>query len=491
MKARAWIEGDKAIMLRLAGIIYWSLLATQLLVLCCIPLMHMMNDSGWYYMNVHFMLTGEYINESMYPSFHAPSQYYPLLGYSGFLWLCHVIGEWLHVAPAYLIKWAQWLCYAGASLMLKQLGFRLSGSQLPAYLLGLLYLLYLPNLVFANMLMSETLASFLLIAACYAYFSYIAQPTKWTGAILCLFLGYMPLVKTVFLPVALIIFVLLVYRVLSFNRPHAIVLLLFFLFPASQLSVSSHLFHNMKLQSGLGWHLWDRVIAHDQLIPARSTALDSLKRVLAQNRQQPETGYWWNVTRQLSELGYSEKQCQDITLRVALDGIRENPWIYLRNTATESYHVLVYPNEVAVPPAFTAYQQRLEQFCHDPQHGPFCKQMKQQTLYSRFALTPVMMTVFAGWAAGYNAMARLFHHPLIILLFLLSCFISLYHLIRQGHGCDQGLWLIGLCAIAVVVGSVMAEYPQSRLIQPAMPLIWSLPLLVFWPGKRTSGEKKR
>ena len=79
-------------------IAFITIIIIQIIIFSCLPLVHMMNDSGWYYMNVHFVNTGTYINESRYPSFSEPSQYYPFLGYSGFLFLCDQIASLFHAS---------------------------------------------------------------------------------------------------------------------------------------------------------------------------------------------------------------------------------------------------------------------------------------------------------------------------------------------------------------------------------------------------------
>lgn len=492
MKPQGIIAQHKALIQRSTRFIFWSVLMVQLVMILCIPLMHMMNDSGWYYMNVHFMQTGEYRNESMYPSFHSPSQYYPLLGYSGFLGIGHSLADLLGIPPFLLIKCFQLFIYILTSLMLAGLARGWTGSKTIGDLMGLLFLLYYPNLVFTHFLMSETLASFLLIGSLYGYALCSQQRNTWACCIWSLSLGYMMLVKTVFLPVAVIFFFLMAYQVLSVKRQHWMALLPFFIFPLVQLGLNKQIFHNLKLQSGLGWHLWDRVIANDRLIPSSSPAYDSLKKTLALTNQRPDPGYWWGVTRQLSELGYTEEECQAITLQISLDAIREHPVRYIVNTVMESCRVLVYPNEVVVPPGLDAWQEQLQQFCNEPQHQPFCEQAKRQGGYATSWISGEMMTLHNRFAGVYNAIAPAFHHPLVIMAFLLSWILCLYRAIRYGLFEDGGMWLSGLLVLAVVFGSIMAEYPQSRLVQPAMPLIWLLPFVMAWNAlKRYQGSDTR
>ena len=103
--------------------VFISVLIVQVLILISVPLIHLMNDSGWYYMNVHFVNTGEYTTESRYPSFDEPSQYYPFLGYSFFLFICSKIALFFGIGVSIVIKYGQFLMYVISGILVQKIIF--------------------------------------------------------------------------------------------------------------------------------------------------------------------------------------------------------------------------------------------------------------------------------------------------------------------------------------------------------------------------------
>ena len=125
-------------------IIFISIIIVQSIIIVSIPLIHFMNDSGWYFMNVHFVNTGEYITESRYPSFNSPSQYYPFFGYSFFLYLCNELAVILDLGVSDLIKYFQFVMYVLSAILVKRIVNEISKKEKLAYVNGITFLLYYP-----------------------------------------------------------------------------------------------------------------------------------------------------------------------------------------------------------------------------------------------------------------------------------------------------------------------------------------------------------
>src|SRR2546427_613969 len=58
-----------------------------------VPILPKQSDSAWYFSGARYLESGTFVWESTYPSFHGPSQYYPLGGYGLILFLIRALAS--------------------------------------------------------------------------------------------------------------------------------------------------------------------------------------------------------------------------------------------------------------------------------------------------------------------------------------------------------------------------------------------------------------
>src|SRR5690606_2722569 len=131
--------------------IFYLIIVIQSIILLSLPLIHMMNDSGWYYMLVHFVNTGNYVTESMYPSFDEPSQYYPFFGYGFFLYILKGLSTISGIDFSFIVKTFQFLMYITSALLVRKIFNLISNNLIIAYVMGIIFLLYYPYFNFTNL----------------------------------------------------------------------------------------------------------------------------------------------------------------------------------------------------------------------------------------------------------------------------------------------------------------------------------------------------
>jgi hypothetical protein len=429
-----------------------------------------MNDSGWYYMNVHFVNTGEYITESRYPSFDHPSQYYPFFGYSFFLFVCNKIALSLGVGVAFIIKYGQFIMYLFSGILVKNIIFQLTNREKLAYAIGACFLLYYPYFNYVNLVMSETYATFLILLTCYLFIRTQVRFSKATIAILFLIAGYIILIKPVFLPISIAITVLYSISVVS-SRKYSLLFFVSFIlvFPVTQSIFSKVHYDNYKLQSGLGWHMWDRVICYDKQIPHSSENLDQLKEIYKNENKPVSYGFWWDVTKDLSEFGYKEPEIQKMCQSIAFDAIAEEPVTYILKTFENSYTSYIDHNtEERVYSNTSEYIDEINKFSKEQQHKPLTDELDLQTYYSSFYLNDKILSFNVKYAEFSNIFNYLIHNSVLLFLFVLAGIHSIYILLKSRFEKNRIEFLLWFTAFSIIFGSNLAEYPQSRLVQPAV-----------------------
>jgi hypothetical protein len=459
----------------LLKIIFYGLILFQAMVVLSVPLIPSMNDSGWYYMNVHFIKTGNYVCESMYPSFQQPSQYYPFLGYSFFLYCCEKTAQLFHSDWSNLVKISQFCFYILSAFILKKLTIIQTAQKNLSYVVATLYLLYYPNFNYVNFVMSETYASFLILLLIYLFAKVNRRFKPWTAALMFLIAGYCVLVKPVFLPVSvfiLFLFSLQCFRNKKYSRLTCI--LAVFIFPSAQSVFSKIKYDNYTIQSGMGWHLWDRVIQSDKLVPENSASLEKLKEIHALHHKSVNYGFWWDVTRDLSSFGYTEVESQKICKNVALDGIRENPGSYFLNTIGNSVRTFLIPvSSGDVYNTYSGYYQKVNDFSFEPQHVPLTDQLSRQNCFrypvSRFQ--EYMLGINYRISILFNSAVGLFHNWLILGLYLLAGIFSLFLVVQKRMIENSLFFLVWFTSFAIIFCSCMLEYVQPRLMMPAFGCI--------------------
>ncbi|MCW3103318.1 MAG: hypothetical protein JWO09_1758 [Bacteroidetes bacterium] len=466
------MKGLKSALMRLPvlQILFAAIILFQAMVIIALPLIPSMNDSAWYYMNVHYVKTGAYICESMYPSFHEPSQYYPVLGYSLFLFCCDAVAGLLHADWATLAKFLQFLFYILSAFLVKALVIKQTGRVHLSYLIAIIYLLYYPHFNYCNFVMSETYAGFLLLLMAYLFIS--LQKNYKTSRAVMLFLaaGCSMLVKPVFLVIVLLLLLFFSLEAIRLKRYSRLACMLSVLvFPISQSVFSKTHYGNYSLQTGLGWHLWDRVIHYDKLIPTNSAALQELQEIHARHGKALSYGFWWDITKSLSELGYTEQQTQKICKDVSLDGISENIFPYALNTFHHSGTTfLTAPLSGDVYAGTEGYRNKILGFSGEPQHAPLTVRLLEQGCFKTpSAFRDGLLRINYRISQLSDPLSVIFHNGLILFLYLLAGIFNLYLLVKSRLRKHAGLFIIWFIPFATCVCSNMLEYSQPRFLIPA------------------------
>lgn len=461
--------------LLLLKLVFGAIILFQTLLILSVPLIPSMNDSGWYYMNVHFVKTGNYICESMYPSFHSPSQYYPFFGYSFFLYCCEKIANLLNADWATLVKLVQFSLYISCSFMTKSIVMKQTGKQYLSYLIAIAYLLYYPHFNHCNFVMSETYACFLILFLVYLFVNVQHFFKPFTASLMFLVAGYSILVKPVFLPVAVLILLLFIAeRLRNKTYRQLFCVLSILIFPLAQSVFSKAHYGNYSLQSGTGWHLWDRVIQSDKLLPQNSAHLENLKKIYTAHNKEVNYGFWWDVTRDLSEFGYNEPQTQEICKDVALDGIKENPGPYLLNTFRNSGITFLIPATSGdVYDSLGGYYEKIRNFSLEQQHVPLTDKLIQQGCFTSApsALQEPLIEVNFAYSQLADSLNLRLHNWLIMILYLLAGIFNIYLVIKNRFKENTIGLVIWFVPFAVVFCSDMLEYTQSRFMLPAVVFV--------------------
>lgn len=446
----------------------------QLAVILCLPLIPAMNDSAWYYMNVYFVKTGNYISESNYPSFHEPSQCYPFLGYSFFLYMAEKISGLTHISWPIIIKLAQFSCYVASATFVRKITFLQTKRLKLSYIICILFLCYYPYFNYTNAVMSETLACFTMIIYVYLFLKVKMDNRPLTLFLFFFISGYSVLLKAVYSPIILIFLINIVFKIIQEKK---FVLLLYTLsiliFPLSQSVFSKIYYGNYTIQTGLGWHLWDRIIESDKSIPVKSTSLEELKAIYAEHKQTVSFGFWWDVTADLSRFGYSETQAQEMCKNISIDGLRQEPADFIFKTFRNSAQIFASPLlSFSVQPYEKDYSQKLQEFGVEPQHVPLVKMLEAQYNFSPYANTKnFFLKANYKFSQVYDNASFLFHNYFILFLYILSGIYFLYDILKDRITDSINNMVIWSVPFIIVICSNMLEFPQTRYILPAAVFI--------------------
>lgn len=335
-----------------------------------------------------------------------------------------------------------------------------------SYLFGILFLIYYPYFNYVNLVMSETYAIFLILLTTYCFTKAISRNKIFVS---CTYLlaGYIILVKPIFLPVSIVVIILLTLNLYR-NKKYVLIsnIFLSIVFPVSQMLFSMHYYQNSKIQSGYGWHMWDRVIFYDKLIPKTSQNLDNLNKIYHANNKTLSFGYWWDVTKDLSELGYTEVETQKICEDIAHDGIKEYPIKFLINTFKNSYINFLQINSYSrVYKSKEEYFKEIDWFSNEQQHKPLTNVLVSQTYYNKFPFNKYILTINKYYAEIMNYFNYLFQNVIILFLYILAGGHSLYILFSNKFKKGETNFLLWFVAFSIIFGSNLAEYPQPRLFQ--------------------------
>ena len=452
------------------------LVAVQALVFFNIPLMPLETDSALYYMNVHYLISGEYLTNSTYPSFHAPSQLYPVMGYSVVLLLCKGLGSVTHLSWALLVKFFQFGLYVASGVLLFKT-VRLLSNACSATVSAFFFLAYYPLFNYANLVMSENYAIFLLLLFIFFFCSFLRSGRGWLLCAAFFFAGYSILVKPVYLVVCLMMLGVSLFPLLRQRVGPGIFLISLVCLaaaPLAQAAVSKKLYGNYALRKGVGWNLWNSVIGWGGLVPKHSSNLKILQKIFADHHEEVPLGGWWQVTRELSRYGYDEAFTQEICLGVALDGIRERPVAYIKTALVHSLWVA----RTVTNPRYIHYSDvgdycsRMKEFGLEKQHEPLTEQLLQQPDYRGFPGHAFWLKLNRFFYKIIGRMAHIIQSGFSMVFFFSWGIFIAVRLVRTRFD-NHYLVLAFLWAapFIIVLCSNLAECPSARMVLPAIPLL--------------------
>jgi len=462
------------------NIVFYSLIVFQAILTFYLPLMHLMNDSAWYYMTVHYFETGKYIHESTYPSFDTASQYYPFLGYSVLLYITEKVYQLTCIDWALQLKWLQFILYIFSAIMARKIVFSLTNKLHLGQIAGILFLIYYPYFQYTSAVMSEIYAVFAIISLVWLFVKTKEKSSPVLITLMFLLGGYVVLIKPVFLSVTIIVTLYYIIRIYKLRKLMLYVYILpVLIFPVYQITVSKICYSNTNLQTGMGWHLWNRVIHQDGLIPESSEALDNLKKIYAENGRKFKAGYWWNVTENLSKFGYKEMEIQEICKQVAVDGIQENPLKYTLLTFRHFFRNFLEENEnVIYYNSIDKYFISINSFAIEQHHGPLSDRLMQQDYYKDFKGINTGLRINYFISEIFKKADFLFHNILIFVLYIFAGIYYLYKVFNNRFRKYQSESLIWLAAFGITFGSVLVEYVQARLMLPALIFVYMI-IIIF------------
>jgi hypothetical protein len=484
--------------------LYVLVAAAAGVVSVAVPLMPEQNDSAWYYMNVHHSLTGEYVWEGRYPSFSGPSLYYPRGGYSLSLYISVLVAQVVGVPWPLITRAVQFLAYAMCAGLVFGIGVLL-GHRCAAPWAAAACLLYFPLFNFAHVVMSETLATWLVLLACW-----LCMLGLCGGRTASLY-GAMAVASyaTLYKPVLLMAWPLL-WTAAAFGHvsetacPHrtralALALLLTWA-PLAQAAANYSAFGRFQVQGHTWWHLWDRVIAVDGSVPTGSPQLAAVTKELQSRGERLVAGYWWEFVAQLSRLGYSPDDCDRIVAAVVRQGLAQHWPRYLTGTVRHTWSELTIPAPARlVLPALEDYRVDLLRFgAEDRQHVPLAAQLLTQRDWSSSgAVTALGLGCYSRLASASEALQRMGLQYLLVGAWTL--WIALVGVRRYRHPDWLPALMLGLLPLAVALGSAMTEYPEHRHRLPVEPIIIlaaaagveELAALVCGRFKRQGGKARR
>jgi hypothetical protein len=447
--------------------LFFSLLAVQSAIAFSLPLIPYQNDSAWYYMNVHFVETGQYIHEMVY-RFSEPSQLYPFFGYSLFLYFCKKLAFATSLSFPFLVKLFQLIMYFFTAVITVNISFELTRRKTLSYVCGLFVLMYYSYFSFVYAMMSETYAIFLLLLSSYLFIRSLSTLSSRFIAPLFVISGHLSIVKPVLLP-AVLCFVSFLGPKCCRARKYGLLLALPLLplFPAMQAVFSKANYDNFDIRTGFGWNIWNRVIWNDKLMPTHSEGFSNLTRIYKDHGREVNLGFWWEVARDLSEFGFKERETQEICKRVALDGLREFPLRYLSSVLYDTYRSFNDPVEAReIHDSQRKYISLISAFASDRQHLPVVDQLSGQSL-NHFGHT-FLLAFHNKMALSFNRLAATFHNQVIFVLFLIIGSYCVWELIRSRFESCVEAFTFWLVAFSVVLCSNMVEVRWDRYTLPAV-----------------------
>ncbi len=468
--------------LTLLRIIFWMLIVFQTIQTIYLPLVHMLNDSAWYYMTVHFFETGSYIHENSYPSFDTPSLYYPSLGYSALLYIAEKISQYTSLDWAIQIKWFQFLLYIISVLLVKNIVQLITKRNKPAFVAGILFLSFYPFFQYTSAVMSETYAVFLIIAFIWLFVKNQQRQNLRLTIVMFTLGGYIILVKPVFLAVTFMTAVFYIINIIrSKNRIMLIFILLVFIFPSIQIMINGRCYNNPVIQTGTGLHLWNRVIYKDKLVPYSSQSYLQLKDIYLKHNKDVNLGYWWNISNDLSCFGYKEMEIDKICKDVSVDGIKEFPMTFTLLSFNHFYcsfcmnsENMIYFNDIG------EYYKSIDSFSKERHHKPLTDKLMEQTCYMDIPGINSILRVNSFITEQFYDISFLYHNAIIFILYCIAGMFYIYKLIRNKFRKYQSEFLLWFTAFSIIFCSNIVEYVQARQMLPSVVFVLMILIIGFY-----------
>lgn len=450
------------------------ILLLQCLAFLGVPLLPIQDESAWYYMNVYFLQSKQYIFESRYPSFSGASQLFPTGGYSGFLFLMQKLQDVFEVEWSQLVRAVQFSLHLASAFFLHQIASVLRSRAIGA-ICALLYLLYFPFLNFALVVMPESFAIFLILLA--IWLALESWKGAGTRAVYAAFFvaSYSTLVKPVLvfcMPIMIVFFV-------KYNQPQGnprrwVTALFWFMLPLlAQSLTNKELYGNFFIRKGMGWNLWDRVVFQDKGLPRQAPEFAALDSVFASHGERVPLDRWQSVAEKLSSWGFSEEATQSLCRQAAIAGIKSDPLGYFGRSLVWTGKLILQPHPVhSVYDSLQEYFSFLHSFYQkDRQHQPLGSELlKQSPLITQARAR--LVEIYYGFAEFYHRAFSLGIHLLLGTLYALCGYFCVRASVRgRVEKKDVLTFFVFLIPLLILLGSSMTELPQSRLSIIAYPLI--------------------
>ncbi|MBN1576666.1 MAG: hypothetical protein JW913_08955 [Chitinispirillaceae bacterium] len=424
-------------------------------------------------MNAYFLRTGEFINDSAFPSFVKPVLYYPLFGYSGIINLFLFIADILPIHWTVLIKFFQVVLFNCSALLMYKIccswGYRIGGG-----IAALLFLVYFQFFNVALTLMAENNAIFFMLLAIHLL-GHGLRNGKYASIIGASLSASVTFMLRPVMGVLGVIMVFLVMIAKNSGKTKKILLCIsaFLLLPLIQSLGDKLVLGTFTIREGLGWNLWNRVVLVDRHFPRNSSTLAQVRLRIGDSTFMPDTNDgWWGITSQLSRHGLQPSEIQRICLLLSIEGIREHPLDYLLRTLRRSFIELPLTTSYVYDVRFGGfgnYHEYLVRFRAERQHQPLADQVLPTVKTGNITLgDKIGYKLYQYWSTYFDRLDRQWMHGLMLAGYWAVLLLLSYQALRKK---DRGLGAqaIILCVpLGFSVGTEMMEVLVGRYNLPCL-----------------------
>jgi len=454
------------------------------------------NDSVWY-LGLSHGLAGERIFDPY--ALGAPTAFdiHYTIGYPLFLDLVRSLVGWQHLALGVLV--VQHAAGVATVLLVRRLGVEL-GRPGAGTLAAAAYAIYFPALYYGQLMISETLFSFLALAAAVTLAAWVARPDSQRLVACGALLGLASLVR----PIAMVelagfaAFVALTTglgslrlgarRVATLAAPTALLLML-------ALAHNHVRYGRASLSDATGRHLIDRVWAFD-----REVASDApyTRRVLeacrASGQRYRIPGLWWDSYKALRYgSGTTAREADDLLRGAAWEAIRGRPGHYLARTPVALWHLLsdadTWPPKLEQTLSPAAFERYLSIWTRAPAEWRAAsrsvraiegrRELRRRVPISAPEGGPTQRWWLLFWrdhSPGYGGGTAI------------AALVAALALVRFGRRRD---WIPVLMVAALILPAALVEYPYPRYRQPAIPALLVVIASAAWEVRQRLQPRTR